>query len=68
MGLAYKVKSIREALGWKQCKLAEKTGITQATISRIEGGQVKDPRLEHIIKIAEAFDVSIDLLLGRYDN
>jgi len=68
MGLAYKVKTIREALGWNQQRLAEKSGITQATISRIESGKVIDPRLSQITKIAEAFDVTVDYLLGKFDD
>ena len=64
MALADKVKELRQKLGWNQATLAQKSGITQATISRIESGKVTQPRMGQLHKLADALGATIDYLAG----
>lgn len=43
----------RIELGWTQARLAERSGVTQADISRIENGQI-DPRWSTVRRLAVA--------------
>lgn len=49
----------RNRLGWSQKMLAEKTGIPQESISRLENGKVDAPKLSTLTKMAEAMDMEI---------
>jgi len=49
--------------GWTQKEVAEKAGISQPAISKlINGGKCN---VETLIKLADAFEVSTDEVLGR---
>jgi transcriptional regulator with XRE-family HTH domain len=48
-------------------KLSEKSGVSEAALSRIEGGSRSLPRVDTLQKIAAAFDVTTDYLLGHVD-
>ena len=65
MSLGKRVKWLREKLRMNQKQLAEASSITQATISRIESGQVKELRSEALKRLAEALRVTVDYLVGR---
>jgi transcriptional regulator with XRE-family HTH domain len=58
------MRSIRETLGWSQEKLAVKAEISAAAISHFETGK-RLPSFENLVRLADAFDVSIDRLIGR---
>jgi transcriptional regulator with XRE-family HTH domain len=64
MALGEKVKELRLKLGWKQVTLAKKAEIPQATVSRIERGQVSQPKMGQLRKLAEALGTTIDYLAG----
>ena len=55
----------RERAGLTQADLAERVGVGTAFISRVERGQ-KRMRLETLMAVADALNVSVDLLL--YQN
>ncbi len=58
--------NLRDIMGLRgitQAWLAEKTDITEATISRYLTG-VHSPKIEYIAKMAGAMNVSVDYLLG----
>lgn len=57
-----KLKDIIESRGITQAWLAEKTGATEATISRYLSG-VHKPNLEIVARIAQALNVSIDYIM-----
>ncbi len=59
-----RIKDMREARGITQRDLATATGITQATISRIEKGKVQNPEAEILHKIAMAFGMTLEDLIG----
>lgn len=48
-------------------ELSKATGISSANISDILKGKVINPRINTVIKLAEAFDITIDKLVGRND-
>ena len=68
MFLGRRVKRLREQLGMNQKQLAERSGIAQATISRIEAGQVKELKSEALKRLAKALDVTVDFLVGKTDR
>ena len=47
-----------------QRELADRLGIKQPSYIRYEKGE-SEPSLENLVKIADAFDISVDYLLGR---
>lgn len=56
------IKSIREEAGLTQAGLAEIAGVTQQAVSNWENGD-RQPRVEHLPRIADALGVSIDELV-----
>ena len=48
-----------------QEKLAKKSGITYSTLIKIETGVNENPTIKTLIKIANAFEVSLDELVRR---
>ena len=63
-GYLKNLKKLRNKKGWSQEKLAREAGISYNTLIKIERGGIKNPRLETLIKIAKALDVSLDKLVG----
>jgi len=62
---AKRLKELRKKAGWSQQKLAEKAGLSYNVITKIEQGAAKNPNIQTMIKLADAFQISIDELLGR---
>ena len=68
MALAIKLKEARRALGVTQRELSVLTGVTQATISRIESGDVSKVRPMTIMRLAKGLLVPEEYLgAGRYE-
>ena len=63
--LAKRVKESRAKKGWTQQQLAEKTGLSFNTITKIEQGIGDSPTLKTLVKLADALEMSIDELAGR---
>lgn len=63
--LSKKIKELRTKAGWSQQKLAEKTGLSYSVITKIEQGTAKQPTIQTMIKIADAFGITLDELVGR---
>lgn len=61
------LKSLRKSNGTTQCKLAEKLGVKQSTVSSWEIGRSR-PTFEQVIEISNIFSCSTDYLLGKADN
>lgn len=57
------LRAAREFARWKQDDLAEKSGVPQGTISRIERGQV--PHTTIALKLARALGASVEELFGH---
>ena len=63
--LTKKVLALRKKAGWSQQKLAEKAGLSYNMITKIEQGVAKQPTIQTVMKIAKAFHISLDELVGR---
>jgi transcriptional regulator with XRE-family HTH domain len=68
MSLGTRVRERREAIGMTQQDVAEKTGIQQTLISRIERGVNANPHADVLLRLARALHCSIDWLVGLYDE
>lgn len=63
--VAKRLKELRKKHNWTQQKLAEKAGLSFNAITKIEQGAAKHPTLKTLLKLADAFGVSLDALVGR---
>ncbi|AYB38567.1 helix-turn-helix domain-containing protein [Brevibacillus laterosporus] len=61
------IKMLREKRDWSQIYLAERLGINNSVLSRIEAGK-RDVEDYLLNKAADIFDVTSDYLLGRTNN
>jgi len=61
--LARRVAAARLRSGLTQAQLAEASGVTDETISRIERGRY-EPAVSTLFRLAEALEVSLDRLAG----
>ena len=59
-----RIKDLREDSDKKQTEVAGYLGIRQEVYSRYERGERTLP-LEHLLKLADLYDVSTDYILGR---
>lgn len=58
------IQKLRKEASLTQEELAIKSGIPYTTLIKIEGGQVKNPTIKTIKKIADALGVSLDNLVN----
>lgn len=58
------LKKHRESAGLSQYKLAEKIGVSQATVGMWESGK-REPNFDMLCRLADLFGVATDDLLGR---
>lgn len=63
--LAQNIKKLRKKHKLSQEELAKKAEITYSTLIKIESGANKNPTLGTIQRIADAFGISLDGLVGR---
>ncbi len=63
--LPHSIKALRKEKGWSQDQLSKKASIPFSTLVKIESGYTPNPSIETIIKIADAFGVALDKLMGR---
>jgi transcriptional regulator with XRE-family HTH domain len=59
------VRFLRIRRGWRQADLAERAGVSQSTVSRMERGHLATLTLEAIRRVAAALDLRVDVL-GRW--
>lgn len=67
MTIGDKILYLRQKLDMKQKELADKVGITEATLSRYENGK-RNPRGDIAAKLAKALGVTTDYLLNESSN
>ncbi|MFD0471146.1 helix-turn-helix domain-containing protein [Nonomuraea thailandensis] len=58
-----RLRHFRKALGITLAELAERTGLTPSTISRLERGHIR-PTLEQLLPLARAYSVPLDELVA----
>lgn len=66
--IGYRLRLLREALGYKPSEIADQLGIERTYWSRFEGG--KRPLTEAVaVLLVDRFSVTLDfLMLGRWDS
>ncbi|MEK6287946.1 MAG: helix-turn-helix transcriptional regulator [Acidobacteriota bacterium] len=57
--LPFQTQALREQRGWSQKELAERTGITQTNMSRIEDPDYGKLTLRTLLRLASALDVAL---------
>jgi len=68
INLGKRIKEFRSKLNISQDQLAKKADIPFSTLVKIEAGYTPNPSMETLIKIADAFGITIDELIGRSKN
>ena len=61
MAINNRIRQLRQEKQWTQAELGQKVGVHQKQVSAYERG-ANVPSTEVLIKLAEAFDVSLDYL------
>jgi len=59
MGLGEKIKQLRSQKQWTQPVLAEKAGVSKGYVYMLESGEMTNPSLDILLKIANALDTTI---------
>lgn len=54
-----KVRELRKKRGWQAQELAEKAGLSTATLSNIETGHIAEPGVYKAISISKALNVAV---------
>lgn len=57
------IKYLRKKLGDTQGDFADKIGIKRSLVGAYEEGRA-DPRITNLLKMAEVFDVSVDMIIN----
>ena len=65
INLGKQIKELRSSSKLSQDQLAKKADLPFSTLAKIEAGYTPNPSMATLVKIADAFDVSIDNLIGR---
>ena len=65
-GFSERLSSLRKSAGLTQAELAKKLGISKSAVSMYECGN-REPELELLEKMADCFQVDMNVLLGRSD-
>jgi len=61
-----RLKELRQEKNLGHVKLARAIGVSNGTISVWENG-INEPKMSHLVAIADFFEVSLDYLVGRTD-
>jgi len=65
--IARRIRLEREARGWSQAELAERSGVAKATVSKIERDDMS-PTAVTLVRIAGAFDLTLAGLLLKAER
>ena len=57
-----RIRSHRRQAGWSQAELSRRSGVGLYTIAKIEQGEIKDPRISTVSKLATALGIDISAL------
>lgn len=61
--MKFNLQHIRNRVGMTQQELAEKSGVSRVTISRLETGELKETNTGTLMKLARVLNVSISELV-----
>ena len=59
-----RIRALRKQRGLNQDQLAELASLNRVTVAKYESGRV-EPGAQALARIADALDVSVDVILGR---
>jgi transcriptional regulator with XRE-family HTH domain len=65
--LGQRLKELRDRRDWSQADVANKSGVPAVMISHFETGSRQSASADTLVKLANAFHVSVDYLIGRSD-
>ena len=68
MTLGLRIKKLRQRKKMNQKELAQASGISQATISRLEADLVMQLKSDALSRLASALGTTVDYLIGREDT
>lgn len=68
MQLSHALNDYLEELDMKQADVCRASGMSDAHVSQIFSGKIKDPKASVIYKIAHAMGISVDALLDRAES
>ena len=57
--MGYRIRELRESKGISQNELSEKSGVTRATLWRLETGEAEVTTTQTLTKIADALGVDV---------
>ena len=60
--MGYKIKDLRKSMKMTQQELAEKSGVSRATIVALENGTDNNTTTGTLLKISRALDTTVDAL------
>lgn len=63
-----RIRHHRERQGWSLRELARRTRIDVASLSRLESGDRPYPTVEQAKRLAHALGVTVDYLVGMYND
>jgi transcriptional regulator with XRE-family HTH domain len=68
MTIGLRLKRQRERRRFTQTELAERSGVKQSLISRIEGGSRENPTADVLKGLAKALGCTTDYLIGMHED
>jgi transcriptional regulator with XRE-family HTH domain len=63
-----RIKRLRTKKGLSQHELARQCGVTQATISRLESGELQDIQTSTARRLAQTLGCTTDYLIGMHEE
>jgi transcriptional regulator with XRE-family HTH domain len=63
-----RIRQARLKYGMTQAELARRVGISKTAMNDLEQGKTVDPRLSHVVAIADHLRLSVDALIGRTEE
>ncbi len=63
-----RIKELREINHLTQDQLATMSGVSYSTLTKIETGVIKSPRVEILQQLCKALEISLDKLLNPKDE
>lgn len=66
--IATQIRVLREQRGWTQQDLAQRTGMRQSTIARLESTEYSGRSVRSLQRLAEAFDVTVTVAFESFSE
>lgn len=60
------LRELREKKKLSQAEVAERSGVEQTTVSQLELGKVRDPRISTLEKLATVYDVKLQIVVDAF--